>query len=231
MLKRGCVINRVIVLVCFASACGSAPSPNEVELTAQQFGDRWPFTVDTGIVRCESYGHPHRVGRPPSNRASSWQNSAVTFEADGVIYGVNGRARGSGAYREVDPIWRTAPPLNFGEPVARISENNRRSIFNESVTCEDQASERAASTFPQTNASHPDFDAERVGDLILQEIELAEQLTDECKAGVQERHDLANEELTQIGAEGVANGWPPLSPLRVSIGPIIDAGLELCEGP
>ena len=190
---------------------GSAPSPNELELTAQQLGDRWPFTVDAGIVRCAG--------------------SAVTFEADGVIYALNGTARGSGAYAEVDPILRTAPPRNFGEPVARIPENNRRAIFNESVACEHQATDRAESIFPQTHPLHPDYDAERVGDLLMQQIELADQLMDECDAGVQERHDLADEELARIGYEGVANGWPPMSPVRLDTSPIINAGLELCESP
>ena len=51
-------------------ACGG-PS-NERLLTEEDFGDDWPFTVAAGTVRCVQ--------------------NAVTFDADGVTYAVNGRA-------------------------------------------------------------------------------------------------------------------------------------------
>ncbi len=45
----------------------------EKEINKDQFGERWPFTVDRGILRCE-------------------HGMYVTFENNGLIYGVNGAA-------------------------------------------------------------------------------------------------------------------------------------------
>ena len=58
--------------------------------------DEWPLTVDSGTLSCD--------------------DSAVTFTAGGVVYGVNGLAVTFGA-AEIDPIWADAEPgpkVNIG---------------------------------------------------------------------------------------------------------------------
>ncbi|HHP6940216.1 TPA: DUF2511 domain-containing protein [Acinetobacter baumannii] len=63
-----------VVASAFISACSSTPEYQTVEVTADQFGDKWPLTVDKGTLHCE----------PPTR---------IVFTApDGQKYGVNGSA-------------------------------------------------------------------------------------------------------------------------------------------
>lgn len=56
------------------SACSSTPEYKAQEVSADQFGDKWPLTVDKGTLHCE----------PPTR---------IVFTApDGQKYGVNGSA-------------------------------------------------------------------------------------------------------------------------------------------
>lgn len=85
----------------------------EQRLTASEFGSEWPFTVDTITVRC---GDPQR--------------RHVVFEAQGIIYALNGSARGSSQVR--DGIWqdgdqvrkvdssKAAQPDIFDRPYANL---------------------------------------------------------------------------------------------------------------
>jgi len=78
----------------------SAPSdaglgPNEVRITKDDFGDDWPFTVDEGVLAGNGSGG---IGE-------------VIFTVDGVTYAVNGTARGTGKYTEIDEIWADDPEL------------------------------------------------------------------------------------------------------------------------
>ena len=187
----------------------SEPSSTSV-IEKSEFGDEWPFTVSAGLLSCEG--------------------SAVTFEADGTTYALNGTARGLGRYAEIGPLVRTTqladPPADL---VTRISEDDRQRVFKEVIACEDNARERAEAAFPETNASHPDFNMDRFSELFDKQIDLERQLTNECKSGLQDRHDLQDDELDSIGAEGVAMSWPPLPPYRMDVSPIIVFGLTLCE--
>jgi hypothetical protein len=49
----------------------------------------WPLTVESGTLYCSG--------------------GAVTFEADGTRYAVNGTAVSQGEYPRIDPIWAPAP--------------------------------------------------------------------------------------------------------------------------
>jgi hypothetical protein len=51
-----------------------------------------------------------------------------------------------------------------------------------------------------------------------------------CLVRARERFKLTAVELTRITSEGVSMRWPPLTPARVNIGPLIDRGLKLCDG-
>lgn len=63
-------------------------------ITRAQMGDAWPFTVDSGLLACNDRQH-------------------VTFTSGGVVYALNGTAKGAidaGApYQPIDAIWRDNP--------------------------------------------------------------------------------------------------------------------------
>lgn len=63
-------------------------------ISRESMGDKWPLTVDSGVVACDgtsTYG-------------------AVTFTANGVTYGVNGAALQQGLPK-IDPIWSDDPSI------------------------------------------------------------------------------------------------------------------------
>ena len=207
-LQRQRAFSVCILAIVLSSACTVRPQHRQIE--EAEFGDAWPFTVSAGLLSCEG--------------------SAVTFEGGGTTYAVNGRARGLGRYAEIGPLVRTTqlldPPADL---VTRISEDDRQRVFKEVVACEDNARERAEAAFPETDASHPDFNMDRFDELLDKQIDLERQLTNECKSGLQDRHDLQDDELASISAEGVAMNWPPLPQTRMDVSPIINIGLTLCE--
>jgi hypothetical protein len=58
-----------------------------VYVTKSQYGDDWPFTIESGYVESVDY--------------------AVVFHGcNGTTYALNGIARGQGVYEEIDPIWK-----------------------------------------------------------------------------------------------------------------------------
>lgn len=57
----------------------------EQKITADDFGEEWPFTVEEGILSCA--------------------NDAVTFRVDRTTYAVNGTATMTGKYKEIEQIW------------------------------------------------------------------------------------------------------------------------------
>jgi hypothetical protein len=90
----------LIVLVLIAAACGSGSgdstgSSAPGKITEAELGEEWPFTVSEGILRCHG----------------SAGFGAVTFEADGTEYAVNGVAKGQD-YPPVDPVWADDPTVD-----------------------------------------------------------------------------------------------------------------------
>ena len=72
----------------------SAPN-NAVTITEAEFGKTWPFTVSSGILKCEKSG----------------KSESVTFTIpDGTTYGVNGAARDKG-HPDPKPIWKPNPEI------------------------------------------------------------------------------------------------------------------------
>ncbi|WP_417811042.1 DUF2511 domain-containing protein [Thalassospira alkalitolerans] len=101
--KRFCIS----FLVCLLSACGAAGT----EVSSDQFGKRWPFTVQKGIVDC----------KPPQ--------SAI-FITNGKSYQLNGSAMSAG-YPPIDPIWRDNPEIpgtkiSLGEMIRLAREHCRK---------------------------------------------------------------------------------------------------------
>jgi hypothetical protein len=185
----------VVLLAVLLTACNVRPS-NEREITRDEYGDRWPFTVERGILSCT--------------------DNAVVLTTGGTAYAVNGQARTRG-YAPTEPIWREATLSLSVSPVARLPVETRQQIFRATVGCEDEGNDEAERRLPVTPGN------------IEKHLALASQLTDTCKAGVRKQHALTADEHERIGNEGVAHSWPPLTPTRVNIGPIIDDGLQLCR--
>src|SRR4051812_13896288 len=77
-----------------------APIPlttrNEVTITHAEYGDSWPFTVESGVLK----------GKPTGNTLSDGSNLAeVTFTAKDKTYYINGVAEGSHRYADLQEIW------------------------------------------------------------------------------------------------------------------------------
>ncbi len=69
--------------------------PAQATISKEQFGPKWPLTVDAGTVKCLPLG-----------------NGAVVFEAGGKTYAVNGTAQGFSTkygFSSIDTIWRQDP--------------------------------------------------------------------------------------------------------------------------
>ena len=62
---------------------------------ASRYGDRWPFTVQSGILRC-TRGEGVLASR-----------LFVTFEGGGIRYGLNGAARGVGGFEDGQRIQKS----------------------------------------------------------------------------------------------------------------------------
>jgi hypothetical protein len=133
---------------------------------------------------------------------------------DGRTYAINGTARGSRRWADVTPIWKATGPLTHFKPLERLSESERRATFAASVGCENGATDEAIARYPN------DLNAQRAHE---------ERATASCKGNLRRERKLTEAELDTIEQEGASVGWPPLSPLRVSIGPVIERGLKLCR--
>lgn len=79
-MNRHTAIAAVITLVFAAVAQASTK-----HISKQDFGESWPFTVDSGTLACTSGG-------------------IVTFTANGNRYAVNGTASAAG-HPDIEPIW------------------------------------------------------------------------------------------------------------------------------
>src|SRR4051794_28123067 len=66
-------------------------APHEVTITRAEYGDAWPFTVDSGVLAV----------RPVNNGPLT----AVTFTSGGTTYAVNGAAMGTKQYSDIATIW------------------------------------------------------------------------------------------------------------------------------
>jgi len=86
-VPRSLILSLAVTLM----ACGqpSSPSPAGIQVTRAQYGDRWPFTIESGYLDCI----------PPG---------AVVFRSQSGAYAVNGLAESRG-FADVDPIWRDDP--------------------------------------------------------------------------------------------------------------------------
>ena len=91
----GClVVVPILIAICvaiFGEPAGVNVTSDKyggVRITRDEYGEKWPFTVDEGILNCEIA-------------------SAVVLRVGGTTYGVNGL--GANRYGPIDPIWRDHP--------------------------------------------------------------------------------------------------------------------------
>jgi Protein of unknown function (DUF2511) len=87
-----CVVRLAAIIVILAGCSGSAPVATPVlgAVSRAQYGDAWPLTVESGVLRCEP-------------------GQAVVFRApDGSDYGVNGPSLDD-SYHHIEAIWAADP--------------------------------------------------------------------------------------------------------------------------
>jgi Protein of unknown function (DUF2511) len=83
----------VVLALCLCVGCGGGDEPGAV--SEDELGEAWPFSVSEGVLHCEGSGG---VG-------------AVTFEANGTTYAVNGFAKDQDAGADIEPIWVADPAI------------------------------------------------------------------------------------------------------------------------
>ena len=83
-----------------ALICSTPLLAAEAEVTQQQFGKEWPFSVKEGLLAC--------VARGPLK--------AVTFKANGTVYAVNGGAMTLKLGADIDRIWLPGEPVWVKDP-------------------------------------------------------------------------------------------------------------------
>jgi hypothetical protein len=72
--------------------------PGRLRVSREEFGERWPLTVDAGELECR------QKGAGPAGRM-------VLFHAEGRTYAVNGTAITHSGHPRIDPIWRDNPDI------------------------------------------------------------------------------------------------------------------------
>jgi hypothetical protein len=85
------ITGAVLLTGCGGSASGEGAGDGNAEgaVSRAQFqsdGKKWPLTVDSGTLTCES-------------------GSRITFSSGDTTYAVNGLAKGDHKWADIDPIW------------------------------------------------------------------------------------------------------------------------------
>ena len=92
MMKSASQMAAIVAIVMVSAGCATSErqdaSTRVITISRDSFQGEWPFTVDSGTLRCE-------------------QPQSVVFSTEGSDYGVNGSAMDAG-YQEAQPIWRRA---------------------------------------------------------------------------------------------------------------------------
>lgn len=91
----------IIILMLILSGCttGRYGEGREGFVSAEDWGARWAFRVEHGVIACRG-------------------SSSVVFISDLTSYALNGDARLAGRYEDVREIWRDAPA---GSVEAKVS--------------------------------------------------------------------------------------------------------------
>jgi len=82
---------RAVAVIILLFAATTAAANAERAVSATEFGDAWPLTVQSGRIACIA-------------------PSAAVFIHNGTIYQLNGMASSRG-YTSINPIWRDSPDI------------------------------------------------------------------------------------------------------------------------
>lgn len=101
-----------ILGVCFLLLSIQAAAKDEVTISKDQFGDKWPLLVSSGVVKCLTIG-----------------NGSVVFEAEGKTYAVNGTAKGAAkryGFHPIEDIWLDDP--EFFEMARELAKSENKPV-------------------------------------------------------------------------------------------------------
>ena len=117
-LKNFLALCFLIAVVVFVIGSCSQFSNEPLIVSRTEMGDKWPFTVDSGEIRCD--------------------RDRVTFHTDGKTYALNGtamtfspNAKDISEISRVNPIFVRTPE----NPVLRLDESVRREIVKQMAEC------------------------------------------------------------------------------------------------
>ena len=181
-------------------------TPGERRIMRTDYGSQWPFTVDEGVLSCVSLG-----------RVANTDLQAVYFRVGNTTYAVNGAAKGRPKGPAIEAIWRRQPVQPRKDVAARFTESERRAIFEAHQECFEQA-QRA------TDRAYPKSKIERTATSPAAVYE--DKLMTQCQQQMRSKNKLTDKELDLILEERLAG---LRSEFRISVGPIIDDGLKLCD--
>ncbi len=88
-------LSTAIFVLCISTLSTLAAARNQMTISKDQFGDEWPLSVKSGVVKCLAIG-----------------NGSVVFEAKGKTYAVNGTAKGAAkkyGFHSIEDIWLDDP--------------------------------------------------------------------------------------------------------------------------
>ena len=195
-------------------------------VTRTDFGDKWPLTVESGILRCH--------------------NNAVTFIPDVMpddegrrmiearVYGVNGRARN--LFPDITPIQAVDEQPILYQTVDRLTPSQRREIFQAIVACEDAATRQAMAEYSKADTTDAswgpggqDYDSAEWSEIHTLYSAREQEVIEECKRELRDKYTITEEEENKISMEGAVLGWLPLTPRLKDVSPLIEAGLALCD--
>ena len=94
------------LLSCSSSPQRNAPHPKNF-ISKVQFGDKWPLTVDSATLNCTILNPKGYTGP---------KLTAVTLEANGSAYAVNGIAISHRLGKDIAPIVATGAPIWVTDP-------------------------------------------------------------------------------------------------------------------
>lgn len=105
-------LSSAILVLCFSVLSTQAAARNQMTISKDQFGDKWPLSVNSGVVECLAIG-----------------NGSVVFEAKGKTYAVNGTAKGFAkryGFHSIEDIWLDDP--KFFEMAQEIAKSENEPV-------------------------------------------------------------------------------------------------------
>lgn len=102
----------LIIGVIFTTLSIQVAAMDHAEISKKQFGEKWPLSINSGVVKCLPIG-----------------NGSVVFEADDKIYAVNGTAKGFAkqmGFIPIEEIWLDDP--KFFDVAQELAESENKPV-------------------------------------------------------------------------------------------------------